>query len=91
MWADDRTVAQLPTQDNANTEEEIVGFIRAVSAIRERGHGLLGIQYSLWIDVTRGGAVVSGTTLQAGRSRVRFAMMSLEFFIDIILPAALWS
>jgi hypothetical protein len=26
-----------------------------------------------------------------GRSRVRFPMMLLEFFIDIILPAALWS
>jgi len=29
--------------------------------------------------------------LQAGRSRVRFPMVSLEFFIYIILPAALWS
>ena len=28
--------------------------------------------------------------LQAGRSRVRFQMVSLEFFIAIILPAALW-
>jgi hypothetical protein len=27
--------------------------------------------------------------LQAGRSRVRFPMVSLEFFIDIIFPAAL--
>jgi hypothetical protein len=31
-----------------------------------------------------------GTSLRAGRSRVRFPMVSLEFFIDIILPAALW-
>jgi hypothetical protein len=31
-----------------------------------------------------------GTALQAGRSRVRFPMVSLEFFIDIILPVALW-
>ena len=38
----------------------------------------------------RGGAVGSATALQAGRSRVRFPMVSLEFFIDIILPAALW-
>ena len=37
-----------------------------------------------------GGAVGLGTTLQAGRSRVRFAVVSLEFFIDTILPAALW-
>jgi len=27
-----------------------------------------------------------GTALQAGRSRVRFPAVSLEFFIDIILP-----
>jgi hypothetical protein len=31
-----------------------------------------------------------GTALQAGRSRVRFPIMLLEFFIDIFLPAALW-
>ena len=31
-----------------------------------------------------------GTALQAGSSRVRFPMVSLEFFIDIILLAALW-
>jgi hypothetical protein len=34
-----------------------------------------------------GGAVGSGTALQAGRSQVQ----SLEFFIDIIFPAALWT
>ena len=38
---------------------------------------------------TRGGAVGWGTALQVGRSRVRFPMVSLEFFIDIILPVAL--
>jgi len=38
----------------------------------------------------RGGAVGWRTALQAGRSRVRFPMVSMEFFIDIILPAALW-
>jgi len=31
-----------------------------------------------------------GTALKAGRSRVQFPMVSLEFFIDIFLPAALW-
>jgi hypothetical protein len=35
----------------------------------------------------RGGAVGCGTALQAGRSRVRFPMMLLEFVIDTILPA----
>jgi len=39
---------------------------------------------------TRGGAVGWGTALQARRSRVRFPTVSLEFFIDIILPVALW-
>ena len=37
----------------------------------------------------RGGAVGSGTALQARRLRVQFPMVSMEFFIDIILPAAL--
>jgi hypothetical protein len=32
-----------------------------------------------------------GTELQAGRSQVQFPMVSLEVFIDIILPALLWS
>jgi hypothetical protein len=34
--------------------------------------------------------VRSGTMLQAGRSQVRFPMSSLEFSIDLILPASLW-
>jgi hypothetical protein len=33
---------------------------------------------------------LGGTALQTGRSQDRFLMVSLEFFIDIILPAALW-
>ena len=36
------------------------------------------------------GAVGWGTVLHAGRLRVRFPMVSLEFLIDIILPIALW-
>jgi hypothetical protein len=38
----------------------------------------------------RGSAVGWGTILQAGRSRVRFPMRSLDSSIDLILPAALW-
>jgi len=38
----------------------------------------------------RGGAVGWVTALQARRTRVRFPMVSLEFFIDIIHPSALW-
>ena len=37
-----------------------------------------------------GGTVAWGTALQAVRSRVRFPMVSLEFFNDIILPVAQW-
>jgi len=38
----------------------------------------------------RGGAVGCGTAPQARRLQVRFPMVSLEFFVDIILLAALW-
>jgi hypothetical protein len=37
----------------------------------------------------RGAAVGWGTALQDGRPRVQFPMVSVEFFIDIILPAEL--
>ena len=37
-----------------------------------------------------GGAFVWSTATQAGMSLVRFSMLSLEFFIYIILPATLW-
>jgi hypothetical protein len=42
------------------------------------------------IDGTR---LVERTVLQAERSRVRLSMVSVKFFIDIILPAAIgpWS
>jgi hypothetical protein len=29
--------------------------------------------------------------VQAGRSRIRFSMKSLDFSVDLILPAGLWS
>jgi len=34
--------------------------------------------------------LVEVQALQAGRSRGRFPMVSLETFMDIILPTALW-
>ena len=37
-----------------------------------------------------GGTVGWGTVLQAGRSWVRFPVVSLEFFIDITHPVTLW-
>jgi hypothetical protein len=42
-------------------------------------------------SVQQSGAVGLGTALQVGGAcGVRFPMVSLEFSIDIILPAALW-
>jgi hypothetical protein len=38
----------------------------------------------------RGSIVGWGTMLQVGRSRVRFVMKSLDFSVNLILPAALW-
>jgi hypothetical protein len=37
-----------------------------------------------------GAQLVESTALQSGKSPIRFPM-SLEFFVDLILPAALWS
>jgi hypothetical protein len=42
------------------------------------------------ITFLRGGAFGWSTVLRAGRLRVRFPMVTMEFFIDKILPAALW-
>jgi hypothetical protein len=39
---------------------------------------------------SRGGAVGWDTALQAGRSRVRSPVVSFEFFMEVIFPAALW-
>jgi hypothetical protein len=38
----------------------------------------------------RDGAVDRVTALEVGRSRARFLIVNLEFFIVLILPAALW-
>ena len=47
--------------------------------------------WNVWLtEGPRGGAVGWGSALRAGRTRVLFSMLSVEFFIDMILPAALW-
>jgi len=45
----------------------------------------------LSVGPVRGGAGCWNPALQAGRSRLRFSMVSLGFFIDLLLPAELWS
>ena len=46
----------------------------------------VSVSFNRWHTV----AVCWGIALQAGRSWVRFPMVSLVYFIDIILPAAQW-
>ena len=44
-----------------------------------------------WINIPNNSSRrIKHTALQAGRSRVPFPMVSLEFLIDTVLPAALW-
>jgi hypothetical protein len=45
---------------------------------------------NLNIKRSRGRVVGRGTMLQAGRSRFRFPTGSVDFLIDLILPASLW-
>ena len=63
-------------------------FVR-VNIIQNVVFRLLRHIIASYCGVIRGGAVGRGTALQAGKSRVRFPIVSSEFFIDIILPAAL--
>jgi hypothetical protein len=50
---------------------------------------VISLRFALKISLC---LIRTNTALLAGRSRVRFPMVSLEIFIDIILPAAvrLW-
>ena len=82
---------------------EVVGLFASVAvcgaAAPSKPWPLLSLS-ALSISVLRCCALISNTRLslviiyitelQSGRSRVRFPMVSLEFFIDIIHPAALW-
>jgi hypothetical protein len=47
--------------------------------------------YDYFSHVGAGGSIVGrGTMLQAGMSRFRFRLKSLDFLFDLIIPAALW-
>ena len=56
----------------------LLGYIQCACGVQSTKHGI----HSL----SRGHAVA----LQAGSLRVRFPIDSLEFFIDLIILAALW-
>jgi len=73
----------------------LVQVMKAYGRVELRYHAFLTLAIDWMTDQRHapgacGGAVGRGTAIQAGRSRVRFPMVSLEFFVDIILPAALW-
>jgi len=65
-------------------------YVDTTACTRKTGSFLKVIAVRHCLLGTHGGAVGWGNALRVGRSRVRFRMVSLEFFIDIILPAALW-
>jgi hypothetical protein len=55
-------------------------------------HSIAGIRIiTCNIYGARGSVVGWSTMLQAGMSRARFPMRSLDFLVDLILPAAVWS
>jgi hypothetical protein len=54
-----------------------------------RSGALVTVIFNSTVPCYNSGGTV-GTVLQIGRSLVRFQMVSLQFFIDIILPIAPW-
>jgi len=73
--------------------EHSVCLIRTYAVIKNQLSFITIISYylrQLLFDGARGGAVGRRNALQDGRSRVRIPVVSLDFFIDIFLPAALW-
>jgi hypothetical protein len=69
-----------------NIPEELRESLKSSSKLGNFPH--ISAVMTLW---ARGVLVSWGTALQAERPLVRFPIVSLEFFFDIILPAALWS
>jgi hypothetical protein len=63
-----------------------------VNAVKETANSSRLCMEILQLTIRARGSVVGcGTTLQIGRSTVRFPMRPLDFSIYLILPAALWS
>jgi hypothetical protein len=85
-WSDRRRDFYLKTRDTHNRQISMppVGFEPKILAGDARSPA------KILDEGARGSAVAWGTVQQLERSRVRFPMVSLEFFFNMILPAALW-
>jgi hypothetical protein len=62
-------------------------FGKWILLMKERSPFHFSLYCRMWGTRWRSGW---GTALQTGRSRDRFPIVSLDFFTDVILPAALW-
>jgi hypothetical protein len=94
---DHSSYKKIREKSSLNTSQEpgfCVCFIAKHDSIfrREGKIGIFSLKFRILVGLNRATRWRSGwgTALQTGRSRVRFPMVSLDFFIDIILPAALW-
>jgi hypothetical protein len=65
-------------------------FHSYLNLMRNTKHICVGKFHACIVSEGRGRVFRWGTTLQAGRKRVRFPKRSLDFSIDLIFPAALW-
>jgi hypothetical protein len=81
----------------------IFGYVNFLDSLFARSHSITFINGRLYNvksksyynstspqDIAAVSLGAWGTMLQAGRSRVRFPMRSLDVLTDLILPAALW-
>jgi hypothetical protein len=73
----------VPSNTNRSSRYDIVNYIELNINVAKSVFTIIIICIG-----ARGSVVGSGTMLQAGRSRVRVPMRSLDFSIDLILPAA---
>jgi hypothetical protein len=71
----------IPTKQAQKTRTNI----NVLSGIRNQ----FSSKYIIHISLSRGSEVGSGTVLQAGTSRFQSMMRSLDFSVDLIIPAAL--
>jgi hypothetical protein len=65
-------------------------FLENLGAVQHLKLRALLISNSTSAGGARDSAIGWGTALQVGRLRIRFLIVSLDFLIDIILPAVIW-